>query len=702
MIDYGNGVRTTYAYDPLTFHLVQLLTLRGAGVFQNLHYTYDPVGNITQIRDDAQQTIYFLNQRVEPSADYTYDAIYRLIQATGREHLGQVGPQPEPTSYDDNPRVGLLHPGDGNAMGTYVEQYLYDAVGNFQQMIHRGSAPVSPGWTRTYAYSETSQLESSNQSNRLSSTTIGATTEIYSSGGNGYDAHGNMLRMPQLQIMQWDFKDELQMTQRQAVNADDTDGVQRQGERTWYVYDAGGQRVRKVTELANGQVKDERIYLGGFEIYSKPGANPLVRETLHIMDDKRRIALVETRTQGTDGSPAQLIRYEFGNHLGSASLELDDSGAVISYEEYYPYGSTSYQAVRNQTETPKRYRYSGKEKDEESGLYYHDARYFACWLGRWVSVDPIPPKNGSSSFVYAGGNPIRFVDLDGRQPTVPIAHPEPSGAGGGNVIYPLGDITKQVFTLPEVEISPPSHFWDVAGEVLGIGLSVLGAVALATTPIGWLLVAVAASEVLLGSVKLVEMAQGKWKEAEEIPSSLPAAFGKSLDEEFGWKHKPAETILGVVPGIVSLAKKGNEIWNFWKAERSLTQTAKVVAEEAGKDLPGTTREASHLVIVPVETHEAIEDVKEERERNKVIKEIKIEEIKEEIKKETTVPDTLQTIQSTVNSDSLSTNAHLGAKQPSKTNGHVNNKSIQPRTQSSKARFFHGLHIGGPHRRYHLR
>ena len=61
------------------------------------------------------------------------------------------------------------------------------------------------------------------------------------------------------------------MTQRQAVNAADADGAQHQGERTWYVYDAGGQRVRKVTELATGQVKDERIYLGGFEIYRRDG-----------------------------------------------------------------------------------------------------------------------------------------------------------------------------------------------------------------------------------------------------------------------------------------------------------------------------------------------------------------------------------------------------------------------------------------------
>ena len=73
-------------------------------------------------------------------------------------------------------------------------------------------------------------------------------------------------------------------------------------ETTFYVYDASGQRVRKVTERQNGSRKAERIYLGGFEIYREFNGNgtdiALERETLHIMDDKQRIALVETRTQG--------------------------------------------------------------------------------------------------------------------------------------------------------------------------------------------------------------------------------------------------------------------------------------------------------------------------------------------------------------------------------------------------------------------
>jgi RHS repeat-associated protein len=427
LIEYGNGASTTYEYDPKTFRLTHLKTTRASdhAVLQDLSYTYDPVGNIIYIRDDAQQTIYFNNKRVEPSADYTYDAVYRLIEATGREHLGQVGGTPIPHSYNDSPRVGLLHPGDGNAMGTYLERYVYDAVGNFQEMQHRatnapkpGADPSNPGWTRTYSYKEASLLELGKQSNRLTSTTVGngnPITEQY-----GYDAHGNMLKMPHLQIMQWDFKDQLQMTQRQAVNDDDMDGVQHQGERTYYVYDSAGQRVRKVTERFNGTRQKERIYLGGFEVYRERNGNgitvSLERETLHIMDDKQRIALVETRTQGNDPGPQQLTRYQLGNHLGSASLELDDQAQIISYEEYTPYGSTSYQAVRNQTEIPKRYRYTGKERDDETGLYYHGARYYAPWAAKWTSADPLTIYGNAeklSPYAYVRGAPLQAVDLTG-------------------------------------------------------------------------------------------------------------------------------------------------------------------------------------------------------------------------------------------------------------------------------------------------
>jgi RHS repeat-associated protein len=461
LIDYKTRdaavIRTSYAYDTKTFRLTHLYTRRGVnpataqGVafnddcdnpnpppatiaapekppagkgcgLQNLHYTHDPAGNITHIRDDAQQTIYFRNQRVEPSNDYVYDALYRLIQADGREHLGQGG-APMPHSYDDAGRTGILSanpagqfaPNDVAAMGRYTERYVYDAVGNILKMHHERSDAAVPGWTRAYRYLEASLTEPGKFCNRLSSTNVGGNpAEVYA-----HDAHGNMLQMPQLQEMRWDYQDQLRLTRRQRVNADDVDGIKHEGERTFYVYDAAGQRIRKVCERSPG-LTEERIYLGGFEIFRRHGgpigANTatLERETLHVMDDKQRIALVETRTLGDEPDvPRRLIRYQYGNHLGSSSLELDEQAQIISYEEYAPYGSSTYQAVRSQTETAMRYRYTGKERDEESGLYYHGARYLAAWMGRWISCDPAGFTDSHCLFVYVADNPMRHSDPTG-------------------------------------------------------------------------------------------------------------------------------------------------------------------------------------------------------------------------------------------------------------------------------------------------
>jgi RHS repeat-associated protein len=228
--------------------------------------------------------------------------------------------------------------------------------------------------------------------------------------------------MPHLPLMRWNYLDRLEATARQVVNNGSP-------ETTYYVYDAGGQRVRKVTERqaaagATPARMKERLYLGGFEIYREydaVGGIDLERETLHVMDGQRRIALVETRSQGDDGSPVQLIRYQLGNHLGSASVELDEAGRVISYEEYYPYGSASYQAMdAGINAAAKRYRYTGKERDEETGLAYHRSRYYAAWLGRWCSADPAGIAGGLNRYAYASNNPLRLYDPSGKWPMVPL------------------------------------------------------------------------------------------------------------------------------------------------------------------------------------------------------------------------------------------------------------------------------------------
>ena len=62
----------------------------------------------------------------------------------------------------------------------------------------------------------------------------------------------------------------------------------------------------------------------------------------------------------------------------------------------------------------KRYRFTGKERDEESGLNYHGARYYAPWLCRWVSVDPLEGKYSPwSSYHYGFCNPVTYNDPTG-------------------------------------------------------------------------------------------------------------------------------------------------------------------------------------------------------------------------------------------------------------------------------------------------
>ena len=439
---YGNNVTTEYVYDPLTFRLVRLKTTdpnstRAASspkeardgkpslVLQDLFYTYDPVGNITSVQDDAQQEIYFRGQVVQPRCDYTYDPIYRLTRATGREHIGQLAPHD--SEQQDRFYANALHPNDGSAVRRYVEQYCYDAVGNFERLEHHAD---KDHWTRTYTYSEASRLQGQHHSNQLTGTTVGANRDVYK-----YDAHGNMTFASHLAVMEWDSRDQLIASSRQVV--DPNLSIPSRPEMTYYVYAGDGQRVRKVTESQSGTRKQERIYLAGFEVFRSFNSDGLSidlgRDTLHVMDDTQRVALVERRIIGDDGSPAQLSRYQFANHLGSCLLELDERGTVISYEEYYPYGSTSYQAVNKKIRAAvKRYRYMAKERDEETEFMYYGARYYMAWIGRWISADPktlFPPALATPSQRRAG---VRDHAADN-----PSAEPQPSeksqrGDGSGS------------------------------------------------------------------------------------------------------------------------------------------------------------------------------------------------------------------------------------------------------------------------------
>ncbi|MEN9306476.1 MAG: hypothetical protein RL173_408 [Fibrobacterota bacterium] len=416
-ITYGNGAATEYGYDPLTYRLIQLVTTRPPSknpipqpedgtLLQKLTYTYDATGNVVEIADAAQEAIYFKNQIVKATAQYEYDALYRLISATGREHDSN-GAATEPEREGFNAPQSLLS--DGQSLRNYTREWTYDHVGNILSLVHTANASTSSNgtWSRAYSYAT--------DSNRLASTTVNKTTQTYS-----HNAHGSFTSMPHLDAMEWTADEHLHK-------------ITRGTSQTWYTYDSTGQRVRKFTD--KGGITEERLYLGGFEIFRKRQGTTvtLERETLHLMDVARRIALVETKTVDTSTAlpmPSTVTRYQLDNHLQSATLELDEKAQVISYEEYYPYGDTSYRSSKSGTEvSEKRYRYTGKEKDEESGLYYHGARYYAAWLGRWTAADPSGMVDGACLYAYVRNHPTGLVDPDGRAGQAPSGWWADSKAG---------------------------------------------------------------------------------------------------------------------------------------------------------------------------------------------------------------------------------------------------------------------------------
>ncbi len=392
---YTNNVLTNYTYDERTFRLTRLLTTRNSGVdiLQDLNYTFDPVGNIVEQVDSAQETHFFSNAQVSPNGKYTYDALYRLLSSSGRELVGIGTPgAADITAQNSIPDT------NASALRGFTQSYEYDELGNIEKMIHTATGG---SWTRHYHYNSgftTNQLLSTSPDD------IQPTTDEYT-----YDAHGNMTSMPHLATIGWDYADRMQSA--------DLGG----GGNAYYTYDAGGNRVRKVIDKGGGLIH-ERIYLGDWEVYreSQSGTVQLERETLHISDDTGRIALADTLTIDSGspvGSPTTTIRYQHSNHLGSAALELDDTGAIISYEEYHPFGSTAYRSGRSAAEVSiKRYRYVGKERDDETGLYYYGARYYAAWLARFVSVDPLKDDYPQlNPFNYGSNNPVTSLDLEGLQ-----------------------------------------------------------------------------------------------------------------------------------------------------------------------------------------------------------------------------------------------------------------------------------------------
>ena len=100
------------------------------------------------------------------------------------------------------------------------------------------------------------------------------------------------------------------------------------------------------------------------------------------------------------------------DHLGSTVAVTDEDGEIVSQNRHFPYGEDRLPAVSGQLSATER-NYTSQIKDNETSLYYYNARYYDPALGTFVSADPV--GDGFNRFGYVHGNPLAYVDPSGGQ-----------------------------------------------------------------------------------------------------------------------------------------------------------------------------------------------------------------------------------------------------------------------------------------------
>lgn len=403
---YGNNVTTAYSYEDSTLRLTRIFsqagTLAPLNIIQDIAYTYDPVGNITCTRDSSIDTVFNNNQKVDPVSAYQYDSLYRLTKALGRQHPGISG-----NTYKNNFADGSFMQSiysqspinDAQAIENYTENYVYDDSGNFIKKQHTA---ISSSWTV-----DTAVLPNCNRLQNLD-----------------YDESGNQRQLAINNIVSLSYN-----CCENLVSASVIERPDEANDSDYYVYDGSELRTRKVSEqyvnADSSNYKDSQ-YFGNYETLlegtqASDGTRTVTtkRQCLRIMDGSTCIAVIYHWIEGGPGSSAgnpapDQLRYQLGNNLGSVAMELDEQGLLVSYEEYFPYGSTSFIAGPNQVDVSlKTYRYSGKECDNSTGLYYYGTRYYVSWLGRWLNPDPAGTVDGLNLYAFVGGGPISKMDDTG-------------------------------------------------------------------------------------------------------------------------------------------------------------------------------------------------------------------------------------------------------------------------------------------------
>ena len=435
-IEYGNGVKTTYTYDPARQWLQNIVTTGSDNILlQNIDYVFDGVGNIMSYTNNCLE-----NGNYSTTQNYEYDNLYQLTKAGGTTILNRYK-----TSVPDY-------------TSCYEQNFAFDNLGNMtskgsREWMLNGTKPSSDlNYSFEYNYAEGYVHRLKNAGNRYYE----------------YDPNGNLIR-------EYDSNgagESEMLSKVQLLSSDDSDSTVYGTEGAWgfgietspvktginnfertyiwddknrlvqtkdafyttnYVYNSNDERVAKYTD------RSETLYFNNFWSWHTDPANIYSQGQLskHIyLGDTRIVTKVSQEVDNTIGGEKQRVFYYHTDHLESASLVTDYRGNEYERLEYTPYGELWVDLGGYTEGTYIPFKFSAKEMDEETGLYYFGARYLDPKYSMWISADPalgeyipqsgrdkneqLPGMGGVYTHInfhlyhYAGNNPIKYVDPDGR------------------------------------------------------------------------------------------------------------------------------------------------------------------------------------------------------------------------------------------------------------------------------------------------
>ncbi len=213
------------------------------------------------------------------------------------------------------------------------------------------------------------------------------------------------------------------------------------GEETHYVFDTSGKVLEEIS-LETGDVISS-VFLKS-------------RHLARVTED-------ETLFYGTD-------------HQGSTVIVTDESGDMIWSGEATPFGDAVVRSSGDRSDLDLKY--TGKDLDEDTGLYYFNARWYDANTGRFISEDPA--RDGLNWYVYTSNNPLKFIDPSGMEAEEPDPDdndeetntPEPDENDNDNENDDINNQEEPQVQIPENKTAGEGETPESAKEILnevGIG-----------------------------------------------------------------------------------------------------------------------------------------------------------------------------------------------------------------------------------------